>query len=247
MLKVLTVLLILMLCACTKNATNLMPYPGETAQQILGAGKAALRRGNLPEAVKRYNAVLLQYPLNNQRDLALIYLMYAYYKQEEFAAAENTATRFIQIYPDGQYADYAYFIRGLAQYYRNQSILDRVANVDLARRDLTDFKAAFSDFAVIVNRFPHSPYAAASYQYLIYLRDLFARHQLQIAQFYYQRLAYQAAINRANIIVQSYHDSAVLVAAQELLVQCYLKLGLTAQANLIAGSMLAKKPKNMQN
>jgi outer membrane protein assembly factor BamD len=201
-------------------------YPGESAQKIFAAGKNNVQKGNFHEAEKRFIALTVKDPGAQENELATIYLLYSYYRQEEFIKAINTASAFLKIHPNGKYSDYVYFMRGLAFYYSKQSILDRAFTVNLAARDTSDFKLAFADFAMVVRYFPHSNYAPAAQQYLIYLRELLAQHQLQTAQFYYQRKAYKAARQRASILVKHYQGSSYFAQALNLIADCDAQISL---------------------
>lgn len=220
-----------LLSSCAAKTGPAEAYKGETPKQIFDAGEADMRKSDYTEAIKRFEAMDIQYPLEKDSELAELHLIYAYYRKEEFPMAEAAAARFIRVHPMSPYTDYAYFIQGLADYYENQGVLDRLFGVDLAKRDLVPIKKAFNDFSTIVERYPNSPYAQASYQYMVYLRDVLARHQLQLAQFYYDRSAYVASINRASSCVKNYQGSPSVPHALVLMTKSYRALHLTQQEN----------------
>lgn len=217
--------------SCSTKIGPAEAYKGETPKQIFTAGEADMRKGDFTEAIKRFEALDVQYPLEKETELAEVHLIYAYYRKEEFAMAEAAASRFIRVHPMSPYTDYAYLMKGLANYYQNQGVLDRIFGVDLAKRDLVPLKKAFNDFSTIVERFPTSPYAPAAYQYMVYLRNVLARHQLQVAQFYYDRKAYIAAINRANGVVKNYQGAPAVPQALVIMAKAYQALHLTAESN----------------
>ena len=71
---------------------------------------------------------------------AQLYIIYAYYMKEDYALASAAAERFIRIHPANPHVDYAYYMRGLSDYYQNMGILERLFSVDLSTRDLTQIK-----------------------------------------------------------------------------------------------------------
>lgn len=231
MFKLLAVLFswMLILSACATKIGPAEAYRGETPQQIFAAGEANAKKGDFNEAIKRFEALEVQYPLEKEAELAAVHLIYAYYRKEEYAQAEAAAARFIREHPISAYTDYAYFMQGLADYYQHQGILDRIFGVDLAKRDVTPLKKAYAEFAAIVEQFPQSRYAPAAYQYMIYLRNILARHQLQVAEFYFKRKAYVAAIDRATGVIKNYQGAPSIPAALVVIAQAYQKLGLTQQ------------------
>ena len=153
-----------------------------------------------------------------ETEQAQLYLIYAYYKKEEFALAANAAERFIRVHPASPHVDYAYYIRGLADYYQNLGVIERFFSVDLATRDLTQIQKSYQDFKVLVTQFPQSKFTPSAHQYLIYLRNIMANHEYDVANYYYEHKAYIASANRASDVVQHYQgapavvDSLVLMA-----------------------------------
>lgn len=235
MLKtIITVLLftmITLLSACSTKTGPAEAYRGETPKQIFEAGELDMQKGDYSEAIKRFEALDVQYPLERETELAEAQLVYAYYRKEEYPMAVAAADRFTRLHPMSQYTDYVYFIEGLSEYFQNQGVLDRVFSVDLAKRDLLPMKKAFFDFSAIVDRFPSSHYAPVAYQYMIYLRNIMAKHQLQLAQFYFDRKAYVAAINRANSLLLHYQGAPSVPKALVLMKKAYHALGLQQEEN----------------
>lgn len=217
---------VLILSACSTKTDPAEAYKGETPKQIFVDGEEDMRKANYTEAIKRFEALDIQYPLEDQTEVAELHLTYAYYRKEEYALAEAAAGRFIRLHPMSKHTDYAYFIQGLSDYYQNQGIIDRVFSVDLAKRETAQIKKAFFEFSTIVNQFPNSRYAAPAYQYMVYMRNLLAKHQLQVAEFYLDRKAYVAAINRANDVVKHYEGAPAVRPALEVMAKSYRGLHL---------------------
>lgn len=215
------------LAACSTTTEPSEAYKGESPQEIYHRGEVALRDKSYSEAVKRFEALDVQYPFGPQTERAQLYLIYAYYMKEDYALAVAAADRFIRIHPIDPNVDYAYFMRGLADYYQNLGFLEKVFAVDLATRDLTQIEKSYNDFNELVIRFPNSRYTPAAHQYLIYLRNVLANHQLEIAQYYYNRMAYLAAANRASGVVAHYQGSPDVIPALVLMAKSYRKLGMT--------------------
>lgn len=219
------------LASCASKIGPAEAYKGETPRQIFEAGEQDMVKGDYTEAIKRFEALDVQYPVEAEAELAEVHLIYAYYRKEEYQMAVAAADRFIRVHPMSQYTDYAYLMKGLSDYYQNQGALDRIFAVDLAKRDVAPVKKAYADFSMIVERFPNSRYAPAAYQYMIYYRNLLARHQLQLAQFYYERKAYVATINRAELVIKHYEGSPSVPQALVLMKKSYRELHYTKQEN----------------
>jgi outer membrane protein assembly factor BamD len=222
------VLMIIFLSACTTATTEPSEaYQGETPRQIYLQGKSSLQDKNFSEAIKHFEALDVQYPYAPETESAELYLIYAYYMKEDYALSVAASERFIRMYPTSPYVDYAYYMRGVSDYYQNLGVLERIFTVDLAKRDLTQIQKSFNDFNELVHRFPSSPYTPAAHQYLVYLRNVLADHELHVAEYYYDRRAYIAAANRASGLVAHYQGAPMVFDGLVIMAKSYNKLGMT--------------------
>lgn len=220
-------LLICLLAACANVTDPSEAYKNESAEQIFERGEKAMRDKSYKEAIRRFEALDVQYPFGRNTEMAQLQIIYAYHMVGDYALAEAAADRFIHAHPTNPHVDYAYYMRGLSNYFQNLGVFERIFAVDLATRDLTQIRKSYQDFSTLVNRFPESRYAPAAHQYMKYLRNVMANHELQVAQYYYKRGAYIAAANRATNIVRHYQGAPVVPDALVVMVKSYRALHLT--------------------
>jgi outer membrane protein assembly factor BamD len=220
-----------LLTACSTSTDPAEAYKGETAQQIFQKGETALRERSYSEAVKRFEALDVQYPYERYTETAQLHIIYAYYMTSDYASAEAAADRFVHAHPANPHVDYAYYMRGLSNYYQNLGVFERIFTVDLATRDLGQIKKSYADFAEVVHSYPNSYYAPAAHQYMVYLRNIMADHELEVAQYYYSRGAYVAAADRANLVVRHYQGAPAVPKALVIMTKSYRALNLTQNAN----------------
>lgn len=221
----------LLFSACSTTTDPAELYKDESARQIFLKGEEALRNRNYSEAIKRFEALDVQYPFGCDTEIAELHLIYAYYMSSDYASAESAADRFIRSHPANPHVDYAYYMLGLSNYFQNMGVFERLFTVDLAKRDLCQVKKAFWNFSQIILVYPQSCYAPSAYQYMIYLKNILAAHQLEVAQYYYSRQAYLAAANRASIVVRHYQRTPAVPCALAIMVNSYRQLNLIANAN----------------
>lgn len=220
-------LLTALLSSCASSTDPADAYKGESEQQIYFKGKAALQDKSYGEAVKRFEALDVQYPYSRDTESAQLYVIYAYYMKEDYTLAVAAADRFIRLHPTSPYVDYAYYMRGISDYYQNMGILERMFIVDLATRDLSQIQKSYNDFNELVTRFPNSKYAPSAHQYMIYLRNVLANHLLHVAEYYYNRKAYVASANRASNLVEHYQGAPTVVDGLVVMAKSYHQLGQT--------------------
>ncbi len=215
------------LASCSTTTDPADAYKGESAHEIYTRGKTALEDKGYSEAIKRFEALDVQYPYGMDTENAQLYIIYAYYMKEEFPLSSSAAERFIRLHPASPHADYAYYMKGLADFYQNLGIFERLFSLDLATRDLTQMQKSYDDFLQLVTRYPNSRYTPSAHQYVVYLRNLLANHEYQVAQYYYSRQAYVASAARAGNVVAHYEGAPIVVDSLVLLAKSYHQLGET--------------------
>ncbi|MBY0377038.1 MAG: outer membrane protein assembly factor BamD [Gammaproteobacteria bacterium] len=221
-----------LLTACSEDVkTPADIYKGQSAETIFKDGDASLAKGSYTDAVSRFEGLDALYPFSPYEEQAQLNIIYAYYKTGDYAMSAAAADRYIHLYPRGAHVDYAYYMKGIANTTVNRGLGSNLVQLDISSRDLGSAKEAFNDFGELVRRFPNSPYAAAARSRMVYLRNMLAQSEVNIAQFYYDRRAYVAAANRANAVVQDYQQAPAVIQALALMVKSYRQLDLNEPAN----------------
>ncbi len=233
-LRIVVLLLTLNLAACKNwfgKDDEYNPYKDETAEQIYAEADKALKKHEYSNAIKRFEAMDSMYPFHDNAERAQLQLIYAYYKKDDFASCSAAAERFIHLYPRSNRVDYAYFMKGMANFKQMRGALALYVPMDLAWRDPGTMSQAYSDFATLAEKFPHSKYTPNAKQRMIYLRNLFAAREMHNANYYYYHQMYMAAAERANYLIRNYSQSSSARPALGLMYHSYVKLGLTDAAN----------------
>ncbi|HSW93532.1 MAG TPA: outer membrane protein assembly factor BamD [Gammaproteobacteria bacterium] len=230
-LLLLAVLTTFFLAGCSTAIDPAEAYKGESAEQIFQKGEKELRDHNYSEAIKRFEALDVQYPYEKNTETAQLHIIYAYYMTSDYTSTESAANRFIHAHPTSPHVDYAYYMRGLANYFQNMGVFEKLFAVDLATRDLSQVKKSYADFSEVVKTYPNSYYAPAAHQYMVYLRNMLANHELEVAQYYYSREAYVAAADRANLVVREYQGAPAVVPALKIMMNSYHALHLVQPEN----------------
>jgi len=218
-------------CSTTTTVDTSAPYRGQTPEQIFIGAETALVKGNYTTASERFEALDSLYPCGKYAERAHLEIIYAYYKKGDMSATLAAADCYIRLYPASPYADYAYYMKGVANFEQDRGWLQKYFPTDLADRDPGTSKQSFEDFKQLICLYPDSQYVPDAAQRMIYLRNLLARYEMNIARYYYCRGAYVAAINRASNVLQHYQQSASTRCALELIAKAYCKLGLKEQAD----------------
>jgi len=201
-----------------------------SASQLYGEAKAALDAGNYEQAVEYYELLEARFPFGRFAQQAQIEIPYAYYRAGEPEAALAAVDRFVQLNPRHPNLDYAYYLRGLINFNRDQGFLTRLFPMDPAEMDTKPLQQAFQDFGRLINEFPDSRYAEDSRQRMIFIRNALASHELRVAEFYVERQAWVAASQRARYVIERYQGADVMPQALAILYQSYRALDLEDHA-----------------
>lgn len=201
-----------------------------TAEQLYAAGDAAVAQGEYTKGLEYYQLLEANYPFSDSYERALRGMIYAHHAKGDAAATAAVADRYIRLYPRAQHVDYAYYMKGMANFEPERGVLARYFSINQATRDSVKMPQAYNDFALLVQRFPKSNYAADAQQRMLYLRNLFAEKELSIAEFYMDKRMYVAASNRASALLQNYSQSPSAKRALEILVEANTQLGLVGPA-----------------
>jgi len=195
-------------------------------QQMYQEAQRYLRSGNFDLAVRSLQLLESRYPFGKYAEQAQLELIYAHYKAFEHEAAVEAADRFIRLHPQHPNVDYAYYMKGLSAYTGNEDIFNRFLPTDATERDTTQAKEAFAEFTQLVSRYPGSPHAADARARMVSLRNVLARHEINVANYYLRRGAYLAATNRGRYVVENFQRTPAVADGLAVMAQGYILLGL---------------------
>lgn len=217
--------------SCTTTQTGTAAYKGKSAEALFCKGERSLQKKHYKDAVAEFEAFDALYPFDPRAEQALLDLIFAYYRSNDFDSALAAADRYLHLYPMSEKAPYALYIRGVVDMEHNHSWIYNAFPCDPAKRDLTPIQSAFSDFQKLIEVYPGSCYVPDAKIRMVYIKNLLARRELQVAEFYFKRCAYVAAANRASYVVQHLCGSTEVPRALVIMVKSYRALGETEQAN----------------
>ena len=190
----------------------------------------AMTKEKWSSASEIFGRLVAQYPYGPFTEQALMEQAYAQYKSGKHEDAVSTIDRFIRTYPTHRNIAYFYYLRGLSNMARNTVLLATAFNLDTSTRDLDAPLQAYADFNTVATRYPNSRYAGDARQRMVFLRNEFARYELNIGMYYLRRGAWVSAADRAKYLLETYPQSEYQNDAVALLGAAYTKLGNTTLA-----------------
>jgi len=239
-----------LLAGCASNGASEGQEPDEFAgvaeRELYEEAREALEDGRYTSAINRLEAIDTRYPFGRHAEQAQLELIYAYYQTDDWEATRAAANRFIRLHPTQPRADYALYLRGLAAWQAGRFSLERLRLIDISKRDLGASRDAYTDFRELINRYPQSEYAPDAEQRLVYLRNLLARHELHVADFYLRKGAYLAAVERGRWVVEKYPESEATRDALAVMVEGYLGLDMRDRAREVLDVLIDNAPRHEQ-
>ncbi|MGB3916434.1 outer membrane protein assembly factor BamD [Thiothrix litoralis] len=198
---------------------------GWSANKIYTTAREAMTAGDYERAISLYESLEARYPLGRFAQQAQLETAYAYYKFDEPDSALDAIDRFLRMNPTSEDADYALYLRGLVNFNRGHSIVDKVFPRSIADLDTVRQKESFQDFSHLLTRHPNSKYAPDAKERIQHLRNSLAQSEVNVASYYMVRGAWLAAFNRAEYAVRHYEGSPAVVDALEIKIKAAHNLG----------------------
>jgi outer membrane protein assembly factor BamD len=199
---------------------------GWSAQKLYSEAKSELSARNYEQAINYYQKLEARYPYGRFAQQAQIEIAYAYFKDENAAQCIAAAERFIKLHPNHPNVDYAYYLRGLANFNDDLGWFGHLTGQDLSERDPKAARDAFDAFKDLVQRFPNSRYAPDAVERMNYLVNALASNEIHVARYYMTRGAYVAAVNRVQFAIKAYPQAPANEEGLVILVQAYDRMGI---------------------
>lgn len=168
-----------------------------------------------------------RFPFGPYSQQAQINAAYCYWKASEQAQALVAVDRFIKLHQGSPNLDYAFYLKGLITFNDDLGFLGKFTGQDLSERDPKAAREAFEAFKVVVDRFPNSKYAPDALDRMRYIVNSLAEADVIVARYYFQRGAYLAAANRAQLVLKDYDRAPAVEEALYILIKSYERLGMT--------------------
>lgn len=216
--------------ACSSSSGSFVPNNGLTGiasfeKQAYDRALDALDANQTQVAIEQLQILEAQFPFGAYAEQAQLELIYAYYRSADYDAAMATAERFIRLHPDHPNIDYAYYMRGLITFSSESSFFGQFLPVDVTKRDPGSARDAYTHFSELLVRYPNSSYGEDARKRLIYIRNLLARHEINVANYYFKRGAYLSATNRGRYVVENFQGSPAVADGLAVMAQGYTLLG----------------------
>jgi len=198
-----------------------------TAAEIFQRGEYELERGKPSDAAIYFGEIERLYPYSDFAKRALIMQAYSFHKDKDYPNSRSAAQRYIDFYPATEDAAYAQYLLALSYY----------DQIDEIGRDQGLTFQALQALRAVIEQYPDTEYARSSILKFDLAFDHLAAKEMEIGRYYLKRKHYTAAVSRFRIVVEDFQTTSHTAEALHRLVEAYLALGLTDEAQT-AGAIL---------
>jgi outer membrane protein assembly factor BamD len=231
-LKKIIIFSLLFLSACVDASKNVSTeLKGDSLEiQMIEAykeGVAALEKGDVLFASKKFNEAELLFPQSEWASKASLMSSYAYWTQGYYSDAIGELKRFSKLYPTNNNIDYAYYLLAICYY---DSVIDE-------KKDLRPLVEAEKYFKLLIRDYPKTEYATDARYKLELIKDILAAKEMFVARHYIKKEKWIAAINRLKKILQDYNTTIYVEETLHRLVEVYYIIGLEDESKKYAQTL----------
>jgi len=215
----------LIVSACATGEKN-DPTSKWDADRLYREAHEEFVANNWTRARELFEKLESRYPFGRYAQQAQLEIAYTYFKEGDVAQTISAVERFLKENPNHPNADYAEYLRGLANFNESPVLIGRWFGYRVAERDPKAQRESFEAFKELVTRYPDSRYAPDAIERMHWLVNQLAKHEVAVARFYLERSAYLAVIERAQGVVRDYPAAPAVEDALKLMAEAYGRLGM---------------------
>src|SRR5208282_4212781 len=150
-------------------------------------------------AIENYQQVIDKFPFSPYAEDAEMKIGLAYYQQKDYAEAIGSLDDFQRMHPTSKNLD-------LVTYYIGLSYYDQMGRED---QDQGKTLQALKRFQELEQRFPEGDFAELAHDKVLVCREMLARNEMIVGNYYYKRANFRAAESRFAELMQKYPETPV--------------------------------------
>lgn len=202
-------------------------------QELYNQGQSYLQEEDYTNAIRYLEATESRNRQGAYGEPVQLGLIYANYKVGEYYKAIEHAERYARMFPQSASMDYVYYLAALSNARLSDNFMQDLFRVNNSSRAINMVRNAYGSFQTLARNYPQSQYAAEAQQWMVYLKNRMAEHDLNITKFYMKREAYVAAANRVQEMIAIYPETQATQEALPLLKEAFSAMGINDSAQKV--------------
>ena len=216
----------IVLAGCGAFKGDVDKTAGWSAERLYKEAHSEVTDRNWKEARTHLEALESRYPFGGYAQQALIELAYVNWRDDEPEQALAAIDRFQQQYPNHEGTDYMLYLKGLITFTPPSAAFTKITRQDPSERDPKGLRESYEAFNELIKRYPDSRYTDDAKKRVAWLVNTLADNEVHVAQYYYERHAYLAAVNRAQTVITDFQGVPAAEKALYIMYMSYDKLNM---------------------
>lgn len=222
----------ILLVGCSSSKED--EFADVATQELFDKGQTYLQKEDYNNAIRYLEAADGRNRQGSYAESVQLGLIYANYKIGEYYKALDHAERFARVFPDSASIDYVYYLAALSNARLGDNFMQDLFGINNADRAAEMVRNAYGSFQTLVRNYPQSRYVEDANNWLAYLKNRMAEHDLKIATFYMKRNAYVAVANRVQEMLRIHPETQATAEALPLLREAFTQMGIHDSAEKVA-------------
>ncbi|WP_339081599.1 outer membrane protein assembly factor BamD [Hyphomicrobium sp. ghe19] len=219
-LRAASIVAALAVAGCSGNKLDTSALNPDPPSKMFADADAMMAKGNFDDAAQKFESVDREHPYSQEARRSIVMAAYAYYRAGKTPEAIASAERYVTMHPGTKEAPLAHHIIASAYF----------DDLKTANRDQTPARKALEQFKILKSRYPESEYARDADNKIRICQDNLAANEMEVGRYYLDKHNYVGAINRFKTVVSDYQTTAHVEEALARLVESYMALGITKEA-----------------
>ncbi len=170
-----------------------------TGEDYYAQGQLNFASKEYKASIENYQKLIDVFPFSPYAEDAEMKIGLAYYQQKDYAEAIGALDDFQRMHPTSPNLE-------LVTYYIGMSYYDQMGRED---QDQTKTEQALKRFQELEQRFPEGSFAQLAHDKVLVCREMLARNQMIVGNYYYKRANFRAAESRFAELMQKYPETPV--------------------------------------
>jgi len=187
------------------------------------------------EAIRRYQDIKNKFPYSKFAILSELAIADAYFKQESYPEAQVAYSNFKDMHPKHARIDYVTYKIGMSYYDQLPSSPDR---------DLAMANQAISHFDELIQKYPNSEHVKEATENKLKTQKMLSEKEIYIADFYFKKEQWLAALNRYESEVKKYPGQALEAKALSRAAICAARLQNMDKARSLFSDLKTRYPES---
>ena len=202
--------MVLLLNGCAMYDKYFGMEEDKSPSMLMDEAMSSFERGRYTDATEAFQTLKDRYPYSKFAVEAELRMADSLYHRELYDEAFDAYDEFEMLHPKNPNIPYVIYQKGMCHF-------EQVSTID---RDQSHTQKAKTEFERLTDKFPRSEHARKAQTKIRQCYVNLAEYELYVADFYYKKKEYRAALDRYRYLIEHYPDMGQYHKALEFIAKC---------------------------